>query len=911
MQLIYKGQRYRTGKVQADLIEFVEAGKLHSLDFIEALQFYMEIVPHLSRGGLAYLGSVDRFFLLADILGRHDILHPWLYDRCREVELAPYGYIDLWSREHYKAVDLDELVPTPTGFVRHGDLKPGDWVFGSTGQPVKVVATTPVFTDADCYRVTFDDGYAVTVSGQHLWGVERRSTKRVKGAKNQRLGRAYEAIDTATMASVSHTADDRLAVRVAPPVMNIEHMLAVSPYLLGAWLGDGHSAGGRITCAYGDVEIIEHIKSLGHTAAEGQSSNANTGLWAIDSGVRGRKGTGLSSILRKMGLINNKHIPRDYLVASECQRLELLRGLMDTDGHCNTRGTAIFVNKSKQLAEDVFVLAASLGFKPRLNVFAYDHGDVFHVSFQAYKEYAPFRLARKVARCKDGERCARRFVVSVERVETIPVSCIQVDATDGLYLIGKNHVTTHNSTIITFAGAIQEIVNDPEITIGIFSHTRKIAKAFVKQIRGEFERNERFREVYADICWPKVSQAPLWTEDAFTVKRKGNPKEATVEGWGLVDGQPTSKHFKLRKYDDVVTLESVNTPDQIKKTTEAWEMSDNLGAQGGQVEYIGTRYNFADTYADILDRGIATPRIYPATHNGKPDGKPVFLPEDEWEKKKKTQRSTLAAQMLQNPLADKEQRFEPQWFRPWITRPATMNVYILGDPSRGRTSSSDRTAIAVIGLDAGGNKYLLDGFCHRMTLSQRWDHLKHLHKKWSAVPGVGMVKVGYERFGQQSDDEYFTERMRAEKYVFSIQELAWPREGGASKVHRVERLQPDFEFGSFFLPGLVHVTGVGTCIWSADLELGQMNFRPMQGELQAISVVKARGQEYLACKPLKRQNEDGDVYDLTRMLMYEMLFFPFATHDDLVDATSRIYDIEPVAPSIHDEIPELPAAADA
>ncbi|MBT1154356.1 hypothetical protein J1C56_01995 [Aminobacter anthyllidis] len=569
MQLIYKGQRYRTGKVQADLIEFVEAGKLHSLDFIEALQFYMEIVPHLSRGGLAYLGSVDRFFLLADILGRHDILHPWLYDRCREVELAPYGHIDLWAREHGK------------------------------------------------------------------------------------------------------------------------------------------------------------------------------------------------------------------------------------------------------------------------------------------------------------------------------------------------------SSVITFAGSIQEIVNDPEITIGIFSHTRKIAKAFVKQIRGEFDRNERFREIYADICWPKSSQAPLWTEEAFTVRRKGNPKEATVEGWGLVDGQPTSKHFKLRTYDDVVTLESVNTSEQIKKTTEAWEMSDNLGAQGGQVQYIGTRYNFADTYAEILDRGIVTPRIYPATHNGKPDGKPVLFTQEAWEEKRKTQRSTLAAQMLQNPLADKEQRFEPQWFRPWITRPATMNVYILGDPSRGRTSSSDRTAIAVIGLDAGGNKYLLDGFCHRMTLSQRWDHLKHIHKKWSAVPGVGMVKVGYERFGQQSDDEYFTERMRAEKYVFSIQELAWPREGGASKVHRVERLQPDFEFGSFFLPGLVHVTGVGTCIWSADLELGQMNFRPMQGELQAISVVKARGQEYLACKPLKRQNEDGDVYDLTRMLMDEMLFFPFATHDDLVDATSRIYDIEPVAPSIHDEIPELPAAADA
>jgi len=570
MQLVYKGDRYKaTGKVEQALVDFVDAGKLHSLDFIEALEFYMDMVPHMGRTTLAYLGCVDRFFLLSDLLGRHDVLHPWLYDRCREVELAPYGHIDLWSREHYK------------------------------------------------------------------------------------------------------------------------------------------------------------------------------------------------------------------------------------------------------------------------------------------------------------------------------------------------------STIITFAGSLQEIVNDPEITIGIFSHTRKIAKAFVKQIRGEFERNERFRSVYEDICWRKTSHAPLWTEDAFTVRRKSNPKEATIEGWGLVDGQPTSKHFKLRCYDDVVTLESVNTSDQVKKTTEAWEMSDNLGAHGGQVQYIGTRYSFADTYADILDRNIVTPRIYPATHNGKIDGRPIFLSQQAWDNKKKTQRSTLAAQMLQNPLSGKEQRFLPEWFRPWFVRPATMNVYILGDPSKGRTAKSDRTAMAVIGLDAGGNKYLLDGFCHRMTLSQRWDHLKHLHKKWSTTPGVGIVKVGYESFGQQTDDEHFRERMRTEGYVFAIEELAWPREGSASKVNRVERLQPDFEFGSFYLPGLVHVTGAGTCLWEVDEEAGQMKFRPLEGELQTIKAVTQRGQGYLACKALSRKNDEKEVYDLTRMLMDEMLYFPFATHDDLVDATSRIYDIEPVPPSVNDIIPELPAAADA
>src|SRR5690606_7265250 len=106
-------------------------------------------------------------------------------------------------------------------------------------------------------------------------------------------------------------------------------------------------------------------------------------------------------------------------------------------------------------------------------------------------------------------------------------------------------------------------------------------------------------------CWIKpVAEAPVWSNEAFTVRRSGNPKEATIEGHGLVDGQPTSRHFLLRIYDDVVTRESVTTPEQVKKTTEAWELSDNLGAGEGRFWMIGTRYSFGDSYADIMERGI-------------------------------------------------------------------------------------------------------------------------------------------------------------------------------------------------------------------------------------------------------------------------------------------------------------------
>jgi hypothetical protein len=92
-----------------------------------------------------------------------------------------------------------------------------------------------------------------------------------------------------------------------------------------------------------------------------------------------------------------------------------------------------------------------------------------------------------------------------------------------------------------------EHLNDPEITVGIFSHTRPIAKAFLRQIKREFETNEQLKALFPEILYANpAAESPKWSEDeGITVKRSSNPKEATVEAWGLVDGQPTSKHYRL------------------------------------------------------------------------------------------------------------------------------------------------------------------------------------------------------------------------------------------------------------------------------------------------------------------------------------------------------------------------------
>ena len=461
--------------------------------------------------------------------------------------------------------------------------------------------------------------------------------------------------------------------------------------------------------------------------------------------------------------------------------------------------------------------------------------------------------------------------------------CREVEgAPDGyLDLWAREH---YKSTVITFAGIIQEIIRDPEITVGIFSHTKPVARKFMLQIKQELEVNQELQGVYPDIFYADPrNESSKWSEEkGIAVKRKSNPKEATVEAHGLVDGQPTGAHFMLRVYDDVVTRESVSTPDQVKKTTEAWELSDNLGARGpgGDMRawHVGTRYSFADTYADIIEKQALKVRLYPATDNGLPNGKPVFLTDAAWaDKKLKQGPATIACQQLMNPAAGNEAMFRKEWLSFIDIRPATLNVYIMVDPAHSKKKGSDNTAMAVIGIDAGNNKYLLDGYRHKMGLKERWEALRGLRRVWMAQPGVQMVKVGYERYGMQADLEYFEMEMLKDKDAFEILELNWTSDGAQAKDDRVQRLQPDFQSKKFYLAAVV------------------------DGETANQKRIKEQGQAFRVFAPVKRRDHENNVYSLNRGFLEEYLTYPFSAKKDLIDAASRIFDMSPVPPLIIDE----------
>lgn len=365
------------------------------------------------------------------------------------------------------------------------------------------------------------------------------------------------------------------------------------------------------------------------------------------------------------------------------------------------------------------------------------------------------------------------------------------------------------SSTITFGLTIQDILCDPEVTFGIFSHTRPIAKAFLRQIMREFEGNEVLHLAFPDVLWGKdTKQSPKWSEDdGIIVRRSSNPNEATIEAWGLVDGQPTSKHFRKLVYDDVVVQGSVTTPEMIEKTMTALEQSYNLGVTNGGVRrFVGTRWHFNDAYSTLLKRGTVKLRFYPATEDGTETGNPVYWTEAQLAQKRRDMGPyTFSAQILLNPKADSLQGFKREWLRFYSKmtphQMKSMNIYILVDAANYKRKESDYTAMWAVGLNRDKNYYVLDMIRDRLNLSERTECLMQMHRKFTAM-GCTIQQVRYERYGIMADIDHIRSVQEQENYRFHITEVG----GRTPKDDRIKRLIGIFEKGQMYLPQSLYRT---------------------------------------------------------------------------------------------------------
>ncbi|HTS98266.1 MAG TPA: DNA translocase FtsK 4TM domain-containing protein [Streptosporangiaceae bacterium] len=262
-----------------------------------------------------------------------------------------------------------------------------------------------------------------------------------------------EPVTTAEMAS-SLRASGRLnhSVPVCEPLDYPERALPVAPYTLGAWLGDGHSGGARVSSA--DHEVLEAIRADGYLVTK-HKARLQYGIAERGTGsARHQARNGIISRLRELGVLGSKHIPESYLRASVGQRRALLAGLLDTDGYCGRGGLVVFSVTNERLARDTLDLVLGLGFKATLRTKpcqgrTEDTSVAYSVTFRPHDPV--FRLSRKLARqaeIKPASPARQRYVTDVRPVPSVPVRCIQVDSPSRLYLASRACIPTHNSTCI-------------------------------------------------------------------------------------------------------------------------------------------------------------------------------------------------------------------------------------------------------------------------------------------------------------------------------------------------------------------------------------------------------------------------------------------------------------------------------
>lgn len=359
-----------------------------------------------------------------------------------------------------KAQSVDEMIMTPHGPRRMGDLVVGDLVTGASGKPTRV---TNVFERGrlDLFRVTFDDGTFTSCCDDHLWLTRTRADRR-KGARGSvRSTRDIRATVSRSGGGRNHSIPYCGAVE-----FNDGEQLTVPAYLLGAWLGDGSAA--TNTVRFHNSE--EDVKAM---FVDCLSVNDTTTLRARCTGTHGDTLTvrrvkktnapsHLSIALGSLGLLgtksHTKFIPAAYLWSSVPDRVALLRGLLDTNGHVDETGTSVeYATASQALADGVVELVRGLGGSVSMTTrgSAYTVDGISRACRPSHRlritfptgNIVPVSSEKHIAKWRTGRsRVAERFIVSVEPAGSAICRCISVDADDHLYVTAQG-IVTHNSSL--------------------------------------------------------------------------------------------------------------------------------------------------------------------------------------------------------------------------------------------------------------------------------------------------------------------------------------------------------------------------------------------------------------------------------------------------------------------------------
>lgn len=403
-------------------------------------------------------------------------------------------------RQASKALALDTPIPTPNGWTTMGNIKDGDILYSRDGTPCNVLMAHDIRYNRPCFEVEFDNGEVIVADEDHNWFTQTRNDRNLSVPLKGSVKTTREIFSN--FRTKAGEPRHRIPSCMAG-VEKTEKELIIPPYILGLWLGDGAKDGSRITVGRQYIEeLTNELSSYSKykliSKYQEKRKIYSLNLIKIDETSRD-KGVKpcLHGELRELNLLGNKHIPDIYIESSREQRLELLKGLMDSDGYITDRGMAIFSNSDIPLALQVKELVESLGYKTTYNISksflkGKRYKDSAEISFCPREHVCKLEFKKNRIKCnhatypETNKRNQWHYIKDVRETESVPVRCITVDSPDSLFLCGKTFIPTHNTTLMTIAALYEACFYDYR-TIVIVANKESTAMEIFRRVRLAYE----------------------------------------------------------------------------------------------------------------------------------------------------------------------------------------------------------------------------------------------------------------------------------------------------------------------------------------------------------------------------------------------------------------------------------------
>lgn len=535
------------------------------------------------------------------------------------------------ARDHGKCEAVGTTVVMFDGRIKKvEEIKVGDLLMGVDSTPRKVTAVHRGWDD-HMYRIDQSKGDSYTVNSSHI-NTCIRIDKR--GSCLEDHEKHIVDIDMPTLLSYSENfIKERIRTfKVAWEAP--ERKVLIEPYFLGYWLGDGNSNNQKITTE--DLEVVEYLDEYAErldmtTSRKGFLSNIRRKIISCKTKNK------LNLYLKGYNLLHNKHIPHVYLHNSKAVRLQLLAGLLDSDGDLWCNGYH-FGNINKRLVEDVKRLADSLGFRTYLS-----GGEKFNkqlkrmyewwgVSISGKIDQIPVKIPRKKMIYNWEEKTSNKDWGTIDGITPSVVSSIKITdvgrgeyvsiTTDGdhRFLLGDGTVT-HNSYYFSNAYAAWKLYGYSKPRGShfsarptrsnsnrgyLFSFSLQQSVDLMEILKGTIEGNDVLRE----RLFPDTRAVGAWASTNIVCK---NGARLTCKGFG---SSVRGAHPFWIVVDDGLKDNVIYSQLQRQKSIDYFHsVIMNMLVPGGQIVVVGTPFHASDLYGDLKTKKgwfvIEYPAIFP------------------------------------------------------------------------------------------------------------------------------------------------------------------------------------------------------------------------------------------------------------------------------------------------------------